>query len=351
MGRSNKNIKKSKDIYVDKGFKIDESFMDDKLFAFKSPQTGPIKQVIERISNVITECPLNIIRPDEDIENDSDDEYLEEMENSDDEKDIQDSESESNSEEYDEIPKRKKGKKTKKTIKKKSVKRNKGGIRIIRLNEEKTILVKLNLDADKFEYFRCDEPKITIGVDMNNLHGLLKSINDDDPIMIFMYRNNRSSLWIRSINDGSPDSENTDVEVFLVEINNTDFKVPRTKFENVITILSDKFHDICKKINNNSSIVEITSVGNQIDFHGRGESGRVTKTYRDTKSSVVRNKNDKVVQGNYEVKTLMSFSKCNKLCHNIEIYLKNDFPLVLVISVTSLGKLYVFVTPLETGDN
>ncbi|MEM3063179.1 MAG: proliferating cell nuclear antigen (pcna) [Nitrososphaerota archaeon] len=230
----------------------------------------------------------------------------------------------------------------------KKSKKSTGGIRILRLTEDKSILIKLNLDAANFEYFRCDEPKITIGVDMHNLHALLKLINDDDPIILYMNRNDRSVLYIRALNENNESCEETDLEIYLMDIPNPEMPIPQTEFQNKITMSSEKFHSICKHLNNNSTFVEITSIYNQISFRGKNEGGKVTKTYRDISYNIKKRDNpDQVVQGIFELRTLMSFSKCNKLCNTIELYLKNDFPLVLVISVATLGKLYVFVSPIE----
>jgi proliferating cell nuclear antigen PCNA len=205
----------------------------------------------------------------------------------------------------------------------------------------KSMLVKLNLDAVNFEYFRCDEPKITIGVNMHNLHALLKSINDEDPIILYMNRDNRSILHIRSINEKNG-SQETDIKIFLIEIQCWEFSIPKTEFQNKITIASDKFRTICEHLNNHSNVVEIISIDNEILFRGKNDGGEVTTTFKDINNN---NKSNQVVKGTYVIKNLLTFSKFDKLCNIIEIYLKNDFPLVLAISMAALGRMYVFITP------
>ena len=375
---------------------------DNKILEVKTTQTGALKQVIERISNFISDCCIVFIPPDDSCKNNDDDDYYEEIEeidlkpskknikkvskkiDNDDDNDeeeskpqakksnnntkkiskkIIDDDDDDDSDESNKLKNKKKSiKKSKKivdddddeTTQKASptIKKNTGGIRILRLTEDKSILVKLNLDAINFEFFRCDEPKITIGVDMHNLHALLKTINDDDPIILYMNRDNRSALYIRSLNENNESCEETDIEIFLMEIGNPDMPIPQTEFQNKITMASDKFHTICKHLNNNSTFVEITSISNEILFRGQSEGGKVTMSYKDINyTSKKKDKPDQVVQGVYELRNLMGFSKCNKLCNTIEIYLKNDFPLVLVIAVATLGKMYVFLSPIENGNN
>ncbi|XWV26508.1 putative DNA polymerase sliding clamp [Tupanvirus soda lake] len=364
---------KSSDTFSQKDSSKKSTKKNDRILEVKTTQTGALKQVIERISNFISDCVIVFIPPDESIKEEEDDDYYEEIDENEVKpkkknikktKKINDDDDDENK---DDEPKSKKksNKKTKKIddddVKPKSnsknsngktQKKNTGGIRILRLTEDKSILVKLHLDAINFEQFRCDEPKITIGVDMHNLHALLKMVNDDDPIVLYMNRDNRSSLYIRSLNENNESSEETDIEIFLMEIGHTEMPIPQTEFQNKITMASDKFHTICKHMNNNSTYVEITSINNEILFRGKNEGGKVTMSYKDVNyNSKKKDKPDQVVQGVYELRNLMGFSKCNKLCNTIEIYLKNDFPLVLVISVATLGKMYVFLSPIESGDN
>lgn len=297
---------------------------NNRILEIKTRHTGAIKQVLNMISNCVSDSCIVFVRPDENDYNSEDESYYEELDEN-----------------------------TSMTSKNnKNKKPNRGGIRLVKLTEDKTILLKLSLYACEFDYFRCDDPKITIGVDMANLHSKMKSISDDEPIIIYMNRYDQSRLYIRSINDDNDDTcEETDIEIFLMQIENDDIPLPPVDFPNKITMASDKFNTICKHLNNNATYVEITSINKEILFAGQSDGGKITKSYRDNNyKKKKKNKMDQVVQGKYELKNLLGFSKCNKLCQTIDIYLKNDFPLVLVISVDKLGKLYVFVTPIEENE-
>src|SRR5581483_7085383 len=112
-------------------------------------------------------------------------------------------------------------------------------------------------------------------VDMHILHASLKMVSDDDPIILFMNRDNRNSLFIRSLSESNESSEETDIEIFLMEIGNPTLPIPPTEFENKVTMKSDKFHDTCKKLNNSSTYVEITSIDNEISFKGQSEGAKI----------------------------------------------------------------------------
>ena len=312
-----------------------EKKINNRVLELKTTQTGALKQVIERLSNFISDCCIVFIPPNTSTVNNIDDDYYEEMDYLDDdakasfENDI---------------------KMTNEKDKNSTQKGTTGGIRIIRLTEDKSILVKVILDAANFEYFRCDEPKIIIGVDMHNFNNLLKPIKDDDPITLYMNKDNRSFLFIKSSRESDSSSDEIEIKLNLLELPNPEIPLPPTEFQNKITIASDKFHTTCKQLNNNSTHVELTAVNNQISLKGQNEGGSITITFKDINCNKKKNHTNQIVQGVYELKNLMGFSKCTKLCNTIDVYLKNNFPLVLVIAVATLGKMYVFLTPMEDSN-
>lgn len=365
---------------------INKDHKNKRILEVKISQATALKQVIERTSHVITECCIVFIRADQDDCNENNDTY----------EDIEDDESNNikklkkkskpdadvkikkkskkkeleDLEESDSDNKNKKKSKKKKedseesdsdnksskmlNVKPASKKINTGGIRIFKVSESEDVIVKITLDASNFETFRCDEPKIIIGVDMHTLNNNLKMISDNDPILLYIMEGNMSTLYIKADNENASNSESTVIGVELIELQYVDYPIPKTEFQNMITIASDKFYDICKKLSVSAAKdVEITSVNNQIDFKCKSESSTVTKTYKDIHTPVKTKKSndiDQIFQGKYELKHIMTFSKCNKLCQTVNLYLKNEFPLVIGISIANLGKMYVFIMPVNKND-
>ena len=52
----------------------------------------------------------------------------------------------------------------------------------------------------------------------------------------------------------------------------------------------------------------------------------------------------------YELKNLNVFTKCTGLCNNIELFLKNDFPLIIKYSVADLGQIYLCCSQKKTNN-
>jgi len=60
----------------------------------------------------------------------------------------------------------------------------------------------------------------------------------------------------------------------------------------------------------------------------------------------IENQNpDEIVQGVFALKHLVLFSKCTNLCASIELYLKNDYPLIIEYMVASLGEIKLCLAP------
>ena len=65
----------------------------------------------------------------------------------------------------------------------------------------------------------------------------------------------------------------------------------------------------------------------------------------------VKNQNpEEIVQGVYALKHLVLFSKCTNLCNTIDIYLKNDYPLIIKYNVASLGDIKLCLAPKVEND-
>ena len=57
----------------------------------------------------------------------------------------------------------------------------------------------------------------------------------------------------------------------------------------------------------------------------------------------------KIIQGEFSLKNLGYFIKCTNLCSQIEVYLENDLPLVVLYHVASLGKIKLCLAPLPSS--
>ena len=73
-------------------------------------------------------------------------------------------------------------------------------IKICTMDSSHIILIHLKLDADKFEYFYCDGPKL-IGVNILNLNKIIKTISNNDTLTLYMTKDDCNHLCIKIENN------------------------------------------------------------------------------------------------------------------------------------------------------
>lgn len=226
-----------------------------------------------------------------------------------------------------------------------------GGMRIMAMNNAKSVLIHLKLDAHNFDQFDIKTKKITIGVNMLNLYRLIKTMSNNDTLSLYIDSDNINKLGIR-IENGEKNSV-SNFKLNLLDLEDDDIEVPPTEFESVLTMPSSDFHKLCRDMYNIGIHIEIKSVSNEnIMFSCKGDFASQETILGQTDNGmciekIIAEENEaRIVQGVYELKHLVQFTKCTNLCNNITIFMKNDYPLIIKYTVASLGHIHLCLTPI-----
>lgn len=255
------------------------------------------------------------------------------------------------------------------------------GMKIVAMDSNHVVLVHLKLDASKFELYHC-EGRINIGVNMLNLHKLIKTINNNDMLTMFIESEDMNHLCIKIEN--SEKNSKTTYKLNLLDLDHRDITVDPTNFTEVVTLPSADFQKICRDMHNLAEYMEIKSVHNQLIFSCKGDfccqetvvcdndgsCGLMAATAAATAVTAVMEKGDggededadeeedtavaaadtskrtdEIVQGVFSIKHLVLFTKCTNLCSAMELYLKNDYPIIIKYDVSSLGSIRLALAP------
>jgi proliferating cell nuclear antigen len=213
------------------------------------------------------------------------------------------------------------------------------GMKIVALDNTHVVLVHLKLDADKFETFFC-EKKLYVGINMLKLHLLIKTICNNDVLTLFVDRNDSNRLGIHIENQDK--NMRTTYKLSMLDINVLTISIPPADFQTVITMPSVDFQKIIRDMHNLADYIEIRNVGNQITFSCKGDfCSQETVIGGDKNPGVVITKNStnnhEIIQGVYSLKYLSTFTKCTNMSANVEIFFKNQYPLILSYLVSSIG--------------
>tara|TARA_B110001469_G_C9633081_1_gene317001 strand:- start:1568 stop:2377 length:810 start_codon:yes stop_codon:yes gene_type:complete len=224
------------------------------------------------------------------------------------------------------------------------------GIKIITTDSTKTVLIHMKLDHDKFEDYHC-EKKMVCGISMLNLHKLIKTISNTDTLTLFIKKDNSNRLGIR-INNSDKKTQTT-FELNLLDIPDDGLQIPPVEFDTELTFPSSGFQKIIRDMVNIGEIIEIESQPKKIlklTCSGDFASQETLLSESDTNSEhciVFNNKSNKnnLIQGRFSLKYLTLFTKCTNLCNQIQLYIKNDYPLIIQYTVASLGTIKLCLAP------
>lgn len=217
------------------------------------------------------------------------------------------------------------------------------GMKIISMDNSRVVLVHLKLDACKFEHYHC-ESKIVIGVNMLNMYKLIRSINSNDILTLFIDVDDMNHLGIK-IENGEKNTRTT-YKLNLLDYDSKKITIDSADFNSVITLPSIDFQKICRDMNNIADFVEIKNVDTQLILSCKGDFCSQETIIADNDNNAITSKNgDEIVQGIFNLKYLVIFTKCTNLCNTVELYLKNDYPLLIKYTVASLGEIKLALAP------
>lgn len=220
------------------------------------------------------------------------------------------------------------------------------GIKIMTLDGTRIALVHLFLDSSKFVVYECNKPS-KIGVNMYSLFKLLKLAGNEDVITMYVSKNESSRLNI--IIHNKIKNTRTHSKLKLLDINEDILDIPDVEFDSVITIPSSDFQKICRDLSIVADTLVIESDDTNFVMSAEGDIGDIKIELGESPEQnglVYRKRIDTgKVKGKFDLKYLNLFTKSTSLCSQLEIFLKQDYPLIMLYSVANLGSLKYILGP------
>lgn len=221
------------------------------------------------------------------------------------------------------------------------------GIRVIDVDESHIVLTYLRLHADRFDYFYCPA-KFVLGINMIYLFKLIKTLSNNDSLTLFLPANNQNKLGIRAENAEKGTTNTWMMKLFDTNVEHIEF--PNISFTSIIHMPSVDFQKICRDFNALAEMLEITSSNSDLIFRCVGDfvDGETVIMSNSQQDIEVKRNTNEIVQGIFELKYLVLFTKCTNLCKSTQIHLRNDYPLVLKYEVANLGEVRLVLAPKKT---
>jgi proliferating cell nuclear antigen len=240
---------------------------------------------------------------------------------------------------------------------------NETGLKIMEIDATQSVLVHLKLDANQFQVYKCSK-RIIIGVSIINLFKLIKTITNNDILQLYIEENDENVLNICIEN--SEKKYFTKYQLNLLEIDYNEYECPSKKFESQIILPSQCLQKICRDMGNLSDIVEVQVINNSLVFKCEGDFAKQETIFKEGDNisngdgekqgdNIIFKDNETdtpdIIQGYYSLKHLISFTKCTNLCQSLEIYINNNYPLIIVYDIGNMGKLTLCLSPKQLANN
>jgi proliferating cell nuclear antigen len=133
-------------------------------------------------------------------------------------------------------------------------------------------------------------------------------------------------------------------------ITQLNLNIEKIEYDAIITLKSSEFNKICKDYSGllGAKVLEIKNIGQSLILDSVGDICKSKTIYGNSNNTLFDIKvEDNIILGNYDLSYLVLFSKACKLSNNVEIFLKNDCPLILLYKVGTLGEMKFMLSPVE----
>lgn len=226
---------------------------------------------------------------------------------------------------------------------------SKENLKVLSMDPTHSALVHLSLENTNFEQYYCESTQI-LGINMINLFKLIKIISTKDVLTLFVLKDDLNHLGIKIENPVKNSA--TTFKLNLMDLDTSLLKIPPAQFKNIISMKSTDFQKTCRDMLNISDEIEIKTVDNTLILTARGNFADQKTIIGSSSSNGFQftidesiEDNDKIIQGVFNLKYLSLFSKCSSLSPTINIYLKNNYPIILGFRVGSLGIVRLCLAP------
>lgn len=228
------------------------------------------------------------------------------------------------------------------------------GLRSIAANKKKGIVVFLQLFGSKFEDYACYKKSLSLGLNLDALHKIVKPINNTTTLTLMVEQDSPEHLQVIVNNSEEGKRKKSTIKLLDLDIPETNLG-QNNRFDMVIYMSAVKFQKTCREIiSSNNDKVSIMAYNKTLtlscdceDSEDTIEAQEITLVETPEYLQFVADSGG-IVQGEYSLKDILSFTKCNGVSGGgiMKIYMHNDLPLVIEYNVGGLGYMKLVINPL-----
>jgi proliferating cell nuclear antigen len=220
-------------------------------------------------------------------------------------------------------------------------------VRILSMDNKKVAFVQLKLDASQFQTYHCST-KHTIGVPLQHLLKLVKTVSNSDVITLFITNDDEEKLGVKIENKEKKIM--TLSKLKLIDIDSDKFSIPNTTYDHNFTMQCVDFQKHCRELKHVSKFIDIYTKHNGDVFIMSADGDNIhQEVYIAEPKPENSGNDDKVFIGRFDIEYLNLFCKSSNMCPTVQILLKENHPMILIYSVANLGHFKLGLAPKAPG--
>lgn len=223
------------------------------------------------------------------------------------------------------------------------------GMKIVTMDVHRHSLIHLHLAASKFDVYECAQP-VVLGVNMLSIQKLTKTLTAHDIVSFRV--DSPDALDFQLVFKNQDKFTETAYKIKTLDLDSEDITVPDVDMDAGLSLRAMDFQKSVRDMCHIASSVRIVATRGKLSMTCQGDfAERETTITRNDHGLVfhIEPQENEQVGGTYSLKYLNTFSKASNLSAFFDMFLKNDFPLIIRYPVVDLGELRLILAP-ETQD-
>ena len=219
-------------------------------------------------------------------------------------------------------------------------------IKMLETDKEKNILIHFALYSENFEEYFVKEKK-EINIDFKILQKITKTIKNNEIIRIIY--NENDTFWTLKIIDTDKGINNS-YKINLIQYDKQDINIPPpTEFNYEVSLSTTSFKEL---LNQSKFIspdkINISFDGTALKFNFKNENLEKEILIIENEENMYINcsPDSELIQNDFNYKNILKCCEFTNLCNLLNIYFKNDYPIILKYNIANLGDMKLVFPPI-----
>jgi proliferating cell nuclear antigen PCNA len=247
---------------------------------------------------------------------------------------------------------------------------NKGGIKIVTMDEAGMMMVVIKLKGSGFTKFNVMPDVYKAGLNFEELNKYIKATDKNGTMNVSIDSDDTQKIIF---NVKSNNSDKVSIcELNIINSEETSAKKLEVDVSMAVRISCSDFHKACKDLSAFDQNIEITCYPTQLTIKCKSDTSRQARIFtasnnddeddnnddkihnnsvkirvidNDGNESKKKKKKPKIISLIFNIKYINNLLKCTNLCNDMEIYMKEDKPMIMRYGIKNIGEMFAAISP------